>query len=77
MNENEILDDVNQMFPNKAYLTMQDVMTLLECSSNVIYNWTKRSDAKRRPPRVFVGTEVRFPKRQFLRWLEKEQGSTG
>lgn len=75
MNENEILEDINQMFPKKAYLTVEDIMTLLECSSNVIYNWTKRSDRNKRPPRIFVGTEIRFPKRKFLVWLENEQGS--
>lgn len=76
MDEIESFEEVNQLFPNKPYLTMQDVVMLLECSPNVIYNWIKRSQAEKRPPRIFVGSEMRFPKRKFLRWLEKEQGSS-
>jgi predicted DNA-binding transcriptional regulator AlpA len=72
---NELYEEVNDLFPNKIYLTLKDVTTLLECSPNVVYNWIKRSDSKKRPPRVFIGTEMRFPKRKFLRWLEQEQGS--
>ncbi|MEK6707137.1 MAG: helix-turn-helix domain-containing protein [Bdellovibrionota bacterium] len=74
--EDELLRQVNEIFPNKVYLTVKDIMTLLECSDTVIYNWIKRSDAKKRPPRIFVGTEIRFEKLKFLRWLEREQGST-
>lgn len=71
----ESLQEIDRIFPNKMYLTMNDVTTLLECTPNVVYNWIKRSDSKKRPPRVFVGTEMRFPKYKFIQWLEREQGS--
>jgi len=35
----------------------------------------KRSDPKKRPPKLIVGKEVRFPKREFMRWLVQEQAS--
>lgn len=71
----DVFEDFDNIFPNKAFLTLKDVTELLECSPNVVYNWIKRSDPKKRPPRVTVGTEMRFPKTKFVRWLLQEQGT--
>lgn len=68
---NESIDTLG----TKQFLTVEDVCTLLECSPKVIYNWTKRSDAKKRPPRIIVGKSIRFPKSEFLRWLMNEQAA--
>lgn len=70
-----ILQDLNEVFQGKAFLTVQDVMQLLDCSEDVVYNWTKRSNPKLRPPRVIAGKAIRFPKREFARWLAEEQGT--
>ncbi len=67
-----LLHEVEQMFPSNAFLTVEDVTKLLKCSEKVIYNWSKRPDPKRRPPRLMVGKEVRFPKKDFIRWLAEE-----
>jgi predicted DNA-binding transcriptional regulator AlpA len=70
-----LLQEVNERFPEKAFLTLSEVAQFLDCSENVIYNWTKRSDPKRRPPRIIVGKTLRFPKRDLVRWLVEELSS--
>jgi excisionase family DNA binding protein len=72
-----LIKDVDVIFKDKAYLTVEDVALLLGCDPSVIYNWTKRSNPKRRPPRITVGKSVRFPKREFTKWLSHEQDSVG
>lgn len=64
-----------QIFPNKPVLNPEEVAQLLDCSPDVIYNWLKRSDPSKRPPKLIIGKSVRFPKKDFLRWLVKEQGN--
>lgn len=61
--------DVNEMFPGKVFLTLGEVAQLVGCSEKVIYNWTRRTDPKKRPPKIIVGKTIRFPKGEFLRWL--------
>jgi predicted DNA-binding transcriptional regulator AlpA len=70
-----IMEEVNVMFAGKAFLRTEDVMKLLECSEQVVYNWIKRHDARKRPPRIVVGKEIRFPKREFVKWLAEEQST--
>lgn len=67
-----LLKDVDSLFKDKAFLTLDDVAQLLSCEKKVIYNWTKRPDPKRRPPRLSVGKSFRFPKTDFLKWLVNE-----
>jgi predicted DNA-binding transcriptional regulator AlpA len=69
-----ILQEMNELFQGRAFLSVEDITQLLNCSEQVIYNWTKRADPKKRPPRVIVGKSIRFPKRDFARWLVEEQG---
>lgn len=71
-----LLEEIDTLFKDQAFLTMEDVSKLLSCDEQVIYNWTKRMDPKRRPPRIIVGKSIRFPKREFIRWLAKEQGKS-
>ena len=68
-----LMQEIDALFPGKIFLTLEDVANLLSCSPKVIYNWTKRSNPIRRPPRLLVGKELRFPKREFVRWLSEEQ----
>ena len=72
-----ILEEVDQAFQGRAFLTVEDIAQLLSCSEQVVYNWTKRADPKRRPPRVIVGKSIRFPKRKFAQWLLNEQSAVG
>jgi len=67
-----LMQEVEQLFPSNAFLTVEEVTKLLKCSENVIYNWNKRPNPKRRPPRLMVGKQVRFPKKEFVRWLADE-----
>jgi predicted DNA-binding transcriptional regulator AlpA len=69
-----LFSEMNELYKEKLFLTMEDVTSLLSCSKTVVYNWAKRMDPKKRPPRIIVGKEVRFPKREFLKWLMDEQG---
>jgi hypothetical protein len=69
----EFMKDLERYCLDKAVLTVQDVAKLLECDPKVIQNWAKRSDPKRRPPRLIIGKEVRFPTKAFCAWLSKTQ----
>ena len=64
-----VLEELEEQFRGKIFLTMQDVVNLLECSEGTVYNWVRRRNHKRRPPRIVVGREVRFPTKAFLAWL--------
>jgi len=81
MNESEthemvesILHDLNEHAKDRPFLNVQDIMHYLSCDEEIVYNWTKRVDPKRRPFRIIVGKEIRFPKKAFARWLIEEQG---
>ena len=69
-----LLQEIEELFKGKPFLTIEDVTQLLTCDEEVVYNWTKRSDPKRRPPRIIVGKDLRFPKREFIKWLAEDQG---
>jgi predicted DNA-binding transcriptional regulator AlpA len=67
-----LAQDVEEMYKGRAFLTPEEVSQLLSCDEKVVYNWIKRADPKRRPPRIVVGKSLRFPKREFIRWLGTE-----
>lgn len=73
----ELQKEIDQLFINKAFLTPADVMELLSCNESVIQSWSKRNDSEKRPPRIIVGKSVRFPKKDFIRWLVSEQMAKG
>lgn len=75
--DSSLIEYADHLFPKKAVLTVQEVAQFLDCNPDIIYNWIKRSDPAKRPPKLIVGKEVRFPKREFLRWLVQEQGNRG
>ena len=68
-----LMADTERAFPRKAFLTLDEVAELLSCSTVVVYNWTRRPDAARRPPAFVVGKKIRFPKSAFIQWLKSEQ----
>ena len=70
-----LLEEVNRMYPNKGVLSMDDVCKLLECEKRTVYNWTRRVDPTKRPPRLVIGKTIRFPKVPFIQWLLKEQST--
>ena len=69
-----IIEELSEKYKEKSFLSLGDVCDLLGCERNAVYNWTKRADPQRRPPRILVGREIRFPKKEFLKWLCREQG---
>jgi hypothetical protein len=71
-----LLKDVEVLTKDKAFLTVEDIATILNCEPKVIYNWTKRPNPKKRPPKLCIGKSLRFPKTEFVRWLANE-GSEG
>lgn len=71
--EEAIIQELESLFDLKIFLTMEDITSLLNCKPTVVYNWIKRPDPKKRPPRIMVGKSMRFPKKSFIRWLIKEQ----
>ncbi len=69
-----MMKEIDGLFQSKPFLTIDDVALFLGCSKNVIYNWTRRTDPKKRPPGIMVGKTLRFPKGPLIEWLLKEQG---
>ena len=67
-----LLQSADELFPGKAFLTMEEVAKFLGCEEQVIFNWTKRPNLQKRPPRLIVGKSIRFPKKDFVRWLASE-----
>lgn len=72
-----LMEEVNRLFPDKGLLSLDEVCKLLECERHTVYNWTKRSKPKKRPPRIIVGKSIRFPKKDFVIWLVNEQSAVG
>lgn len=70
---NTLLEDVNLLYPGRAFLTVLELADFLACDVKVIYNWTKRTDPKRQPPRLLIGKSLRFPKKEIIKWLAHEQ----
>ncbi len=60
-------------FKDKHFLSAGEISEFLNCSPRVVQNWLKRSDPAKRPPKFRFGHDVRFPKREFVEWLVKEQ----
>ncbi len=71
--DESIIQDLEKEFQGKVFLKIEDVSVLLGCTKKVVYNWTRRVDRERRPPRVSVGKTILFPKKEFIRWLVREQ----
>ncbi len=69
-----LLEAADETFPQKSILTAEDIAKFLDCDPQIIYNWARRSDPTRRPPRLIVGKSIRFPKREFFKWLAVDQG---
>jgi len=72
-----LTQEIDEIFKGKPFLTLGDVSQLLGCDVQIVHNWTRRSDPRKRPPRIMVGKELRFPRREFVRWLVTEQLSSG
>lgn len=72
-----LIQEVESRFPKKIFLTLEEVVQILDCSKDTVERWAKRSDPAKRPPRVLVGREVRFPKREFVKWLTSQQSASG
>ena len=68
---NEFIQDLEELYKGKPFLTIQEVAQFLECAEQVVYRWT------RRPTRISVGKTLRFPRWVFLRWLANEQMMDG
>ena len=72
--KNQIYQEMTEVLKGRLFLTIDDVAELMGCSRKVVYNWTRRKDPLKRPPRIAVGKTIRFPKATFVEWLLKEQG---
>jgi len=68
-----LIKDFEAVFKEKPLLTMEDIAGVCGCTKKVVYNWTRRSEVDRRPPRVVIGRQVRFPRTEFILWLVREQ----
>ncbi len=72
MNET-CFSEIEQALGGKVFLSVNDICDLLGCSERVVYNWMKRADPARRPPKLKIGHEIKFPRGAFIQWLLKEQ----
>ena len=70
-----LLEDFDSKFPGKAFLTIEEVATALDCPKRVVYNWMRRPDPNARPPFLQNGKWIRIPKKTFIHWMIKDQES--
>ena len=63
------MNDLDNMFPDKSFLSIKDVAKFLEIKDRAVYQMTRRVNPRRRPPRISIGSEIRFPKKLFIMWL--------
>jgi excisionase family DNA binding protein len=68
-----LIKDMELTLKDKPLLSIEDVAQLMGCSIKVVYNWTRRNDPLKRPPRLVIGRTVRFPRTEFIQWLVREQ----
>jgi hypothetical protein len=69
-----LIQIAEKIFPEKELLTKEEVAKILNCDAKIVQNWVKRTDPARRPPRLILGTDIRFPKRELMRWVVENQG---
>lgn len=67
-----LLKLAEKVFRDKELLTIEEIAQFLQCDPEVVYNWTRRIDSKRRPPKLSIGKLIRFPKDDFMKWLAEE-----
>jgi hypothetical protein len=72
-----LIQDLEAAFPGRPLLTLEEICQFLGCETEVVYNWNKRSNPKRRPPCLTVGRQLRFQKRLLAHWLAREQEMKG
>lgn len=63
------IEDLEDIFPSKNILTMEEVASALNCPKRMVANWTRRPELSKRPPMLRTGKWIRFPKRPLLKWL--------
>lgn len=68
-----LIKDMEALLKDKPLLTIEDIAAVCGCTKTVVYNWTRRSEVSRRPPRILIGRQVRFPRTDFFLWLIREQ----
>jgi predicted DNA-binding transcriptional regulator AlpA len=68
-----IITSLTEVFRDKPLLTVEDICAGLGCSATVVYNWLKRPNPAKRPPKIKLGQEVKFPRGAFVEWLAKDQ----
>lgn len=61
---------------DKAMLTPKDVAEVLGCNAYSINIQVKQDPSKLGFPAALVGTRVKIPRVQFLRFMGEEEGST-
>ena len=64
-----IYEDFDRVFHDKIMLSVEDICNYLGCDPQTIYNWTAR---KNKPPRLQIGKNVRYPKKEFVKWFLTE-----
>ena len=74
MEYQSFVKELEALFQGKVFLTIDDITKAFSCEEKIITNWRKRLDAKRRPPCIYMGNEVRFPKKPFIHWFLMDQG---
>jgi hypothetical protein len=71
--ESADIENVDDLLEKDALVTLDEMAQILHCSRRVVYDWTRRSDPKRRPPFLQPGKMILFPKKRFMRWVLNEQ----
>ena len=68
-----LLRIARERFPDKQLIGTSELAEIFECDIKVVQNWLRRSTPDRRPPRIKLGHEFRFPRDEVVRWVIETQ----
>ena len=72
-----IMQEINDCYKGKIFLSVKDVSEILGCSQEDVHNLSRLRRHQKKPPRIMVFNEVRYPKKAFVEWLLLERGLQG
>ncbi|HAR41855.1 MAG TPA: hypothetical protein DCS07_04375 [Bdellovibrionales bacterium] len=72
-----IMQEINSIYKKKVFLSVQDVSEILGCTEEEVHNLSRLRKHQKKPPRIIVFKEVRYPKKAFVEWLLMERGLQG
>ena len=68
-----LLRIARERFPDRQLIGVEELAAIFECEPKIVQNWLRRSTPDRRPPRIKLGNQFRFPRDEVVRWVIETQ----